>query len=54
MKFELKNCAECGVVFSSIQGVSICLKCRRVHDDGYSLVKDFVYANPDVTGRYRR
>lgn len=49
MKFELKNCAECGVVFSSVQGVSICLKCRRVHDDEYTLVKDFVYANPDVT-----
>lgn len=46
---ELKNCRNCGRMFSSKEGQEFCSKCRLEVEDHFKIVREFVYDNPGST-----
>lgn len=46
---ELKNCRNCGRMFSSNGGQEFCSKCRLEVEDHFKIVREFVYDNPGST-----
>jgi len=46
---ELKNCRNCGRMFSSENGQEFCSKCRLDVEDHFKIVREFIYDNPGST-----
>ncbi|MFW5790992.1 MAG: flagellar protein [Bacillota bacterium] len=46
---ELKNCKECGKLFSPVAGEDRCHVCRDDNELKYQKVKDYLWDNPGAT-----
>jgi len=46
---ELKNCKECGKLFSPVAGEKRCHVCREDEDVMYQKVKDYLWDNPGAS-----
>lgn len=46
---QLKNCKNCGRMFSSIGGQLFCSKCRTDDESDFKIVREYIYDHPDST-----
>jgi hypothetical protein len=42
----LINCKKCNRLFSSVDGATLCSRCNESADEGFSVVREYIYDNP--------
>jgi flagellar operon protein (TIGR03826 family) len=43
---DIKNCKRCGKMFSYLSGVPICNECKKIDEEDFAKVKNYLYDNP--------
>ncbi|NLD49160.1 MAG: MerR family transcriptional regulator [Clostridiaceae bacterium] len=46
---DVRNCRRCGKIYNHIGRLPICLECRKLDDEDFKRVKEYLYDNPGAS-----
>jgi flagellar operon protein (TIGR03826 family) len=46
LKMDIRNCKSCNKLFNYISGPSLCPHCKKILEDKFAEIKEYIYDNP--------